>query len=119
MFSRIFKTRVDSESNIQRPQPLRRLHSAPTSGETPILVTVSSDIPSATDKKLSEPMNLGFAPSSLLDALSFPATARGLGSLAVRAFSGKHTRHAAFIAFYRKLIFYPKMEILCYSISKN
>lgn len=100
MFSRIFKTRVDPESNIQRPQPLRRLHSAPTPDETPILITISSETPSAIGKKLSEPMNLGFAPSSLLDALSFPATARGLGSLAVRAFSRKHTRHAAFIAFY-------------------
>lgn len=118
MFARMFKSRVDSDNHIQRPQPLRRLHSAPTPDETPILITISSDTPSVTGKKLSDSMTLGFAPSSLLDALAFPATARGLGSLAVRAFSRKHTRHAAFIAFYRKLIFYPNMEILCNSKSK-
>jgi hypothetical protein len=47
-------------------------------------------------------MNLNFAPSGLLSAMSIPITARGLGSLAVRAFSGKQAQHAAFIAFYRK-----------------
>lgn len=94
MLPRIFQSNAD----MHRPQLLRRPYSSPTADQTPILITISSE----KSKTLSESMNLNFVPSSLLAAMSFPATARGLGSLAVRAFSGKHARHAAFIAFYRK-----------------
>jgi hypothetical protein len=95
MLSHILQPRVDSNT-VHRPQLLRRPYSTPTPDTAPVLIAISSD------KTVAEPMNLNFVPSGLLSAMSFPATARGLGSLAVRAFSGKQAKHAAFIAFYRK-----------------
>jgi hypothetical protein len=95
MLSHILQPRVDPNT-IHRPQLMRRPYSSPAAGQAPVLITISSD------KTATEPMNLNFAPSGLLSAMSIPITARGLGSLAVRAFSGKQAQHAAFIAFYRK-----------------
>lgn len=92
MLSHILQPRVEPNT-IHRPQLLRRPYSSPSADQAPVLITISS---------ATEPMNLNFAPSGLLSAMSIPITARGLGSLAVRAFSGKQAQHAAFIAFYRK-----------------
>lgn len=98
MLSHILQPRVDPNT-IHRPQLVRRHHSSPTAGQAPVLITISSD------KSVAEPMNLNFVPSGLLSAMSTPITARGLGSLAVRALSGKENQHAAFIAFYpRRLL---------------